>query len=131
MKKNPLKADDMWKGASPQIFFYAKHLRENLTEAEEILWSELRNNKLEGYKFRRQHPLNNYIADFYCHKLKLVIEIDGGYHQTTEQKQLDAERTEMIEFQGLQVIRFTNEEVIQDIKNVLNKIKEYLKAENL
>ena len=129
MNENPFKPDDMWKGASPKIFSNAKDLRERATKAEEIMWSELKNNKLEGYKFRRQHPLHIYIADFYCHKLKLVIEIDGDYHQTAEQKQLDAERTEMIEFQGLQVIRFTNEEVIQNVSNVINKIKEHIKLE--
>jgi very-short-patch-repair endonuclease len=127
MKKNPLKPDDMWKGATPQIFSNAKDLRERATKAEEILWVELRNNKLDGYKFRRQHPLSFYIADFYCHKLKLVIEIDGGYHQTKEQKLLDSERTENIEFQGLKVIRFTNEEVILGVLNVINKIKELIK----
>ena len=131
MKKNPFKPDDMWKGASPKIFSNAKDLRDKATKAEEIMWLELRNNKLEGYKFRRQHPLNIYIADFYCHKLKLVIEIDGGYHQTAEQKVLDATRTAAIEFQGLKVIRFTNEEVMQDIRNVLNKLKEYIELEEL
>lgn len=129
MKKNPFSPDDMWKGASPKIFLNAKELRADATKAEEILWLELRNNQLEGYKFRRQHPLNIYVADFYCHKLELVIEIDGGYHQTEEQEQLDAERTKNIEFQGLRVIRFTNEEVVSDILAVLNKIKEYIKLE--
>jgi len=76
MKKNPFSPDDMWKGASPRIFSNARKLRENATEAEEILWLELRENQLDGYKFRRQHPLSIYIADFYCHKLTLVIEID-------------------------------------------------------
>ncbi|MDI5899563.1 endonuclease domain-containing protein [Flavobacterium sp. LB2P84] len=127
MKRNPFRPDNMWKDAAPEIFSNAKKLRENVTKAEEILWLELRNNQLEGCKFRRQHPLLNYIADFYCHQLKLVIEIDGGYHQMPEQIKLDAERTENIEFQGLKVIRFTNEEVISNISDVLNKIKEFVK----
>jgi len=130
MKENPLKPDDMWKGATPKIFSNAMKLWENATKAEEILWMELRNNQLEGYKFRRQHPLNIYIVDFYCHKLKLVIEIDGGYHQTKEQKKLDTERTSVIEFQGLKVMRFTNEEVIFGVSDVLNKIKEFIKQES-
>jgi very-short-patch-repair endonuclease len=79
-----------------------------------------------GYKFRRQHPLLNYVPDFYCHQLKLVVEIDGEYHQTVEQKKLDKERTVNIEFQGLDVIRFTNDEVLTDINIVLNKIKEFI-----
>jgi very-short-patch-repair endonuclease len=129
MKNNPFKPDDMWKGASPKIFSNAKDLRERATKAEEIMWFELRNNKLEGYKFRRQHPLHIYIADFYCHKLKLVIEIDGGYHQTCEQKELDIERTNVIEFQGLKVIRFTNEEVVSNVSSVITKIKKRIKSE--
>ena len=127
MKRNPFRPDNMWKDATPQIFSNAKKLRENATQAEEILWFELRNNQLEGYKFRRQHPLLKYIADFYCHQLKLVIEIDGGYHQTEEQKKLDTERTATIEFEGLKVIRFTNEQVISNISDVLHKIKEFIK----
>lgn len=119
----------MWKGASPRIFANAQKLRENATEAEEFLWLALRENQLDGYKFRRQHPLSIYIADFYCHKLKLVIEIDGGYHKTKEQIILDKERTDTIELQGLKVIRFTNEEVLLNLSNVLNKIKEFAKLE--
>ena len=130
MKKNPFQPDDMWKGASPNIFSNAQYLRERATIAEEILWLELKNNQLEGFHFRRQHPLNIYIADFYCHKLKLVIEIDGGYHQTVEQQQSDAERTKAIEFQGLMVIRFSNEEIITKVSEVLNAIKEFNNKEN-
>jgi very-short-patch-repair endonuclease len=129
MKKNPLLSDNMWKDASGIVFSNAKKLRENPTQAEEAMWLSLNNNQLDGYKFRRQHPLLNYVADFYCHQLKLVIEIDGEYHQTVEQKKLDNERTENIEFQGLKLIRFTNEEVISDIFAVLNKIKEFIKIE--
>ncbi len=127
MKKNPLLSDNMWKDASGIIFSNAKKLRENPTQAEEVMWLSLRNNQLDGYKFRRQHPLLIYVVDFYCHELKLVIEIDGGYHQTVEQKELDKERTVNIEFQGLYEIRFTNDEVITDINSVLNKIKEFIK----
>jgi very-short-patch-repair endonuclease len=124
MDKDPFKPDDMWKGASPQIFSNARKLRDNATVAEDILWTALRNKQLNGYKFRRQHPLSFYIADFYCHEFKLVIEVDGGYHQTKEQILLDNRRTADIEFQGLKVIRFTNEEVTIDLPNVLDRIKE-------
>lgn len=126
MKKKPLLSDNMWKDAPGIIFSYAKNLRDSPTQAEELLWLSLRNNQLGGYKFRRQHPLLNYVADFYCHQLKLVVEIDGEYHQTVEQKKLDKERTVNIEFQGLDVIRFTNDEVLTDINIVLNKIKEFI-----
>jgi very-short-patch-repair endonuclease len=93
------------------------------------MWLSLRNNQLDGFKFRRQHPLLRYVADFYCHQLKLVIEIDGEYHQTVDQKKLDKERTVNIEFQGLDVIRFTNAEVLTDMDSVLRKIKEFIKIE--
>ncbi|HLF51231.1 endonuclease domain-containing protein [Flavobacterium sp.] len=86
----------------------------------------MKNNQVDGYKFRRQHPINIYIADFYCHKLKLVIEIDRAYHLAEEQQVLDKERTATIEFQGLQVIRFTNEEVLLKLPEVINKIKEFI-----
>jgi very-short-patch-repair endonuclease len=131
MKKNSLLADNMWKDASEIIFSNAKKLRENPTQAEELMWLSLSNNQLDGYKFRRQHPLLNYVVDFYCHQLKLVVEIDGEYHQTVEQKKLDKERTVNIEFQGLDVIRFTNDEVLTDINTVLNKIKEFIQLKLL
>jgi len=70
----------MFYGASPLIFERAKELRKRMTETENILWNALRRKNRKGYKFRRQHPMSTYIADFYCHQLKLVIEIDGGYH---------------------------------------------------
>ncbi|RTY71602.1 DUF559 domain-containing protein [Flavobacterium sp. LS1P28] len=118
----------MWKGASPKIFSNAKKLRDNATEAEEKLWLAVKNYQIEGFKFRRQHPLSFYVADFYCHALKLVIEIDGGYHLTEEQQLLDEERTKHIEFQGLKVIRFTNEEVLAQLPEVIDKIKAFIAA---
>jgi very-short-patch-repair endonuclease len=124
---NPFKPDDMWKGATPQVFSNAQELRANATDAEEKLWLAVRNNQIEGYKFRRQHPLSIYIADFYCHALKLVIEIDGGYHLTEEQQLLDKKRTSDIEFQGVKVIRFTNEEIMLNLPEVIYKINAFIK----
>jgi very-short-patch-repair endonuclease len=126
MKRNPFEPDNMWKGAPPQIFYNAKKLRENPTEAEELLWLALKNNQVNDFKFRRQHPISIYIADFYCHKLKLVIEIDGEYHLSEEQQVLDKERTTTIEFNGVKVIRFTNEEVLLKLPEVINKIKDFI-----
>lgn len=131
MKKNPLLSDNMWKDASGIVFSNAKELRKSPTKAEEVMWLTLRNNHLKGYKFRRQHPLLHYVVDFYCHQLKLVVEIDGEYHQTVEQTKLDKERTVNIEFQGLDVIRFTNDEVLTDIDTVLNKIREFIQSKLL
>jgi very-short-patch-repair endonuclease len=94
------KANLTW-AAKPGIFKNAKELRKSMTEAEEILWKHLRNNKLNGLKFRRQHPLDIYIADFYCHQKKLIIEIDGGVHDTPEQEEYDNGRTFELEEKGL------------------------------
>ena len=126
MAKNKNQSENMWKGASPQIFSNAKKLRENQTEAEEKLWLAVKDNQIDGYKFRRQHPLSIYIADFYCHALKLVIEIDGEYHLSEEQQQLDKKRTADLEFQGLAIIRFTNEEIMLKLPEVIDRIKTFM-----
>jgi len=123
MKKfKPNYDEGMWKGAPSSSFLKAKALRKNETEAEKILWERLRNNQLKGYKFRRQHPISLFIADFYCHQLKLIIEIDGEYHNLPEQIEKDLERTRILESNGLQLIRFTNEEVQENLENVIAKI---------
>ena len=124
MKKlKPNHDDGMWKGAPSDSFSKAQFLRRNETIAEKLLWEKLRNNQLEGLKFRRQHPVNIYIADFYCHKFKLMIELDGDYHNQEEQKQKDEVRTEVLRLNDLKIIRFKNEEVEQDINQVLTAIK--------
>ena len=124
MKKlKPNHDDGMWKGAPSDSFSKAQFLRRNETKAEKLLWDKLRNNQLEGLKFRRQHPVNIYIADFYCHKFKLIIELDGDYHDQEEQKQKDEVRTEVLRLNDLKIIRFKNEEVEQDINQVLITIK--------
>ena len=124
MKKlKPNHDDGMWKGAPSDSFSKAQFLRRNETKAEKLLWEKLRNNQLEGLKFRRQHPVNIYIADFYCHKFKLIIELDGDYHDQEEQKQKDEVRTEVLRLNDLKIIRFKNEEVEQDINQVLITIK--------
>ena len=124
MKKlKPNHDEGMWKGAPSDLFSKAQFLRRNETIAEKLLWEKLRNNQLEGLKFRRQHPVNIYIADFYCHKFKLIIELDGDYHNQEEQKQKDEVRTEVLRLNDLKIIRFKNEEVEQDINQVLITIK--------
>ena len=113
----------MWKGASPTIFSNAKHLRENMTNAELILWNKLKGKQFFGLKFRRQHPIHRFIADFYCHKLKLIIEIDGEYHQRQDQKEYDIERDEILRFNDIKVLRFTNNEVEDHLDDVLLKLE--------
>ena len=115
--------DGMWKGAPSESFDKARDLRRNATAAERLLWERLRNKQLDNYKFRRQHPISLYIADFYCHKLKLIIEVDGGYHFTKEQIPKDEERAKILEFNGICVIRFSNQEILSNIEKVLNEIE--------
>ena len=104
---------------------FAKENRKNPTEAESALWTFLRANSL-GLPFKRQHIIGPYIADFVCLPAKLIVEIDGGYHQLPEQQSSDSEREQWLEEQGFTVIRFTNEEVIGDTENVLETIEQYL-----
>ena len=107
------------------IFGRAKDLRKNMTDAEKVLWFHLKQN-FEGFKFRRQHPLGIYIADFYCHKAKLVIELDGNIHDNDEVKINDGIRQKKLEENGIEVIRFTNKEVLIDLEIVVQKIKSHL-----
>src|SRR5690606_27888559 len=114
-RSNPYHDESMYKGAPKSAFLKARLLRNKMTSAEKILWSYLQNKKFGGYKFRRQHPLHVFIVDFYCHELGLIIEVDGAYHETKAQKEQDEKRTELLKFQGLTVIRFSNEEVTTNI----------------
>lgn len=117
----------MFYDASNRLFEYAIINRQNATEAEDFLWERLKNKQLEGFKFRRQHPLGRFILDFYCHSAKLAIEIDGDYHNKPLQKEYDDFRTEAVETVNIQVIRFTNEAVLTGIENVLAEILKVLK----
>ena len=101
---------------------YAKANRNNETQAESVIWNYVRANNL-GKPFKRQHIIGDYIADFVCLTSKLIIEIDGKYHQLPEQQLNDAQRTDWLQSRGYKVLRFTNEEVIADTENILKKIK--------
>ena len=117
--------------AKPGIFEKAKGLRAEMTEAEMKLWLKIRKNQLFGFKFRRQHPIFLFIVDFYCHKAKLVIEIDGKVHEDPEQKEYDEQRTYELEHLGLKVIWFSNEDVLKNIDYVIRQIREQLKKSPL
>lgn len=106
---------------------HAKENRKNPTEAENILWNQLRNKNL-GDKFRQQHLIDDFIVDFVCLSKNLIIEVDGGYHETKEQKELDEERTFILNKKGYKVIRFSNEEVLRNSSKVLEIIKEALSS---
>ena len=99
-------ATNMHYSASKTIFQYAEVLRKNMTEAEKIVWERLCKNQL-GVRIRRQHPIYKYIADYYCHELKLVIEIDGGIHLSKENRQYDVSRDITLNEFGIQIIRFS------------------------
>jgi very-short-patch-repair endonuclease len=104
---------------------FARHNRREMTESEAVLWNALR--KIQsGFRFRRQHPIGDYIADFVCLSAKLVIEVDGGYHNDPAQQEADLVRTEALQSKGFQVIRFKNEEINDDVKTVVMRIKEHL-----
>ncbi|MCQ2293914.1 MAG: endonuclease domain-containing protein [Bacteroidaceae bacterium] len=103
----------------------AREMRSRMTLAEEYLWNEIRAKRL-GVTFRRQHPIGDYIADFACLACKLVIEVDGGVHQEPEQKEHDTIRTLDLERLGYRVIRFTNEEVLTALPDVVSRIRNYL-----
>lgn len=113
-----------------------RKLRKDQTDYESILWAEIRNRKLMGMKFLRQHPLifeyngkkRFLIADFYCHEAKLVIEVDGGIHE--QQKDYDAVRDLAINDLGINVIRFNNKDISQDLTGTIRKITNYLKIDN-
>ena len=107
---------------------FAVHHRRYPTEAESALWTCLQGNGLSRH-FRRQHIIGDYIADFVCLKEDLIIEIDGGYHFQEEQVVFDQARTAWLNEQGFKVIRFTNEEVLLNIDNVLDKIKQVFHKE--
>ncbi|HEX6916277.1 MAG TPA: endonuclease domain-containing protein [Chitinophagaceae bacterium] len=123
--------DNLSEGATPGIFEHARGLRKNMTNAEKILWQQLKNRKLEGLKFRRQHPIGTYIPDFFCHEHKLTIEVDGSIHDREEVKTKDHWRTRDLSFQHVRVLRFTNEEVEKNIEQVLKTILEFVKENGL
>jgi very-short-patch-repair endonuclease len=112
-------------GAKEETFNTAHALRNSMTEVEKMLWNELKNRKLQGLKFRRQHPIHRYIADFYCHEKRLVIEIDGGIHMKTQVKEHDENRSAEFDRLGIHVIRFTNEQVLHFKEKVLEEIIKY------
>lgn len=116
----------MYFGAKPDLFRLANEMRNNPTNAEKKLWNQIRPFRSEGFVFRRQHPIGIFVADFYCHKLKLVIEVDGEIHDSEEAREHDDGRTDLLERFGLKVFRFTNEQVINNQDYVLGQIKIFI-----
>jgi very-short-patch-repair endonuclease len=100
-----------WRLATPHDRRRARELRQRATEAEEKAWTLLRNRRIQGFKFRRQHPIAGSIVDFYCAELRLVLEIDGGAHFDPQVRAYDRERQARLEGRGLRVVRITNDEL--------------------
>lgn len=103
------------------ILSYARLLRESQTDAEKLLWLLLRNRRLAGFKFRRQHPVGRFILDYYCHEALLAVELDGGQH-LEETALHDAQRTSELSHNGIRVIRFWNNDLLKDPCAVLESI---------
>ena len=113
----------MYFGAKPDIFKLAKELRKFETESEKLLWSRLNKNQIIGLQFRRQHPINLFIADFYCPKIKLIFEVDGSIHELLEYQSHDIGRSEILNDFGITVIRFTNEQILNEIDSTIEQIE--------
>jgi len=127
--KNPYKTGGMFEGASHLIFENAKQLRKNMTDAETVLWMHLKKG-IDGLKIRRQHPIGIYIADFYCHKVKLIIEVDGSIHEKADIKENDEKREIELNNWGYKLVRFTNDEVLKKTENVISNIAQTIKELN-
>ena len=104
----------------------ARKLRKNSTLSEVLLWCEIKNKQLEGYQFHRQVPMLDYIVDFYCHELRLVIEVDGDSHYHDDAPEKDAERQKRIETYGVTFLRFHDIDVKQNMSNVLCSIIDWI-----
>ena len=114
-------------GATKEIFQIAERLRRDMTATEKIIWDRVCKNQ-PGTRIRRQHPILKFIADFYCHEVKLVIEIDGGIHLRSENKEYDISREIILKEFQIEILRFTNDEVINEPGLVIEKIKRRIEA---
>ena len=114
------------KPLDPQLLALARKLRREQIDPEQLLWQLLRDRRLTGYKFRRQHPIKPYILDFYCHEVRLAIELDGGQHNAPEERARDERRTLFLNTQGIRVLRFWNHEVINNTEDVLQAVYDAL-----
>jgi|WetSurMetagenome_2_1015567.scaffolds.fasta_scaffold00140_2 ATP-dependent helicase HrpA len=110
------------------LLTHARELRKNSTDAEQLLWGLLKDRQLLDFKFRRQHPLNSYVLDFYCHEAKLAIELDGGQHAEDAQLRHDEKRSAWLKEQGITVLRFWNNEVLTNTEGVLQSMFDWLNA---
>jgi very-short-patch-repair endonuclease len=113
---------------TPRLVQAAREQRESPTQTEDRLWASLRNRRLAGLKFRRQHPFRQYILDVFCVEAQLAVEVDGGIHLEPGQAENDRKRTEELEGCGIRVLRFSNTEVENDLPGVLTRITEVARS---
>lgn len=114
------------RGAVPEVQDAALRMRWSPTPAEAALWSALKGRQLNGWKFRRQHPVGPFVIDFYCPAARLAVELDGSIHLTPEQQIRDVARTEQLASYGIRVVRFSNTAVMNDLPDVLTTLAEML-----
>ena len=112
----------LWPDLNPA----ARSMRGNPTPAEELVWEQVRNRRFHGLKFRRQHPVDRFIVDFICPEKSVVVEIDGSIHLSTGPE--DQAREKVLESHGLRVVRFTNDEVLNDLEGVLARLWENIQG---
>jgi very-short-patch-repair endonuclease len=112
----------------PELLAFARKLRQEHSDAERLMWAVLRDRRLGGFKFRRQHPVGCYVLDFYCHQAKLAVELDGGQHNTPEARAHDEDRSAFLAEQGIAVARFWNHELLEETDAVLEAIYRALMA---
>ncbi|MDF0716266.1 endonuclease domain-containing protein [Muricauda sp. 334s03] len=111
---------------NPKLKELARELRRNATKAEIRLWQKLKRDQMHGYDFHRQKPIDEYIVDFFCNKLRLAIEVDGYSHQLEETWKKDVIKAKRLNELGIQVLRFSDGQVLNDMDNVLRVIEEYI-----
>jgi len=114
---------------NPLLIERCREFRKNPTVAEALMWEQLRNKRLGGFKFRRQHPIAGYVLDFFCFETKLGIELDGAVHKNNDQAEYDDYRTSELIEEGVTILRFWNSEVFDGMESVLERIRTM--AENL
>ena len=113
---------NMFYAASRNTFEMAHGLWKNMTDAEKILWKRLKDKRIFKVKFRRQHPVDIFVLDFYCHELKLAIEVDGEIHQSAEVWEYDEGRSFELENFGIKILRFTNDQIYYNLEEVQDSI---------
>ena len=105
---------------SPKIKHNSRNLRKNMTDVERILWAKVRSRQLQGFRFRRQHPIGKYIVDFVCLELKLIIELDGGQHMN--QQQYVTNRSQWLQKNGFKTVRFWNNDILDNLDGIMETI---------